>query len=358
MTPLEIILLILLVCLLTALIFRERLFSSHRNEQEKTLMRETIENLRRDIDAGFHKQHEVFQNRIDTVRNTVDGKMDFMQKSVGEKMDFSTKSLNERLDNAAKIIGSVQHHMGNISNLPAQIQDLQNIFQRTKARGIAGEKILENILLDSLPKHTVKFQHDFGNGNIVDAIVKLPQGILSIDAKFPLDNFKKSIEATDIKEKEIAKNDFRKDVKKKIREISSKYIQPAYGTLDFAIIYIPSESVFYEIMVMDEELEKYMREHNILALSPNTLYYFLQIILMGLEGQKGEQQARKIMTEMKQIQKESKHFTDKLQLLGKHLGNAKTKMDEVSLDFEKFDHRIQRTSELKLSNEETSKQIL
>ena len=318
-------------------------------EREK-VMREELEKMRELFLKNSSESRENLERRFDKIREVLEKSNDNFSKNFlhsQRNMNESQKNINERLDNASKVIGSVRSELGKISSLPTQVQELLNVFQAAKLRGNVGEKILENMISQILPHGTYQFQHRFSSGEIVDVLLSLKQGKIAIDSKFPLENFRKASQSEDEKEKKSFRKLFRRDVKKHISDIKKKYIRPDQKTFDFAVMYVPSESVFYDIQVIDEEIADFANENRVFAMSPNTLFYFLKVVMLGFEGQRIEQNAKIILDEIKGIRNTSIEFGKKVNVLGNHINHAKSKMDEVTHDFSTLNEKISRTAKLK-----------
>src|SRR4030043_2456864 len=170
-------------------------------------------------------------------------------------MVLQSKAINERLDRAAQVIAGVSKSVGEMTELGRSMRDLQEFLRSPKMRGQIGEAILKDLLGQALPRQHFHLQYAFKGGEIVDAAIQLEQGIIPIDAKFPMENFRKMAKAADEKEKEACRRAFTGDVKKHIDAIATKYIRPQEGTLDFALMYIPAEPVYYEILTNSPEID-------------------------------------------------------------------------------------------------------
>ncbi|MEX2027965.1 MAG: DNA recombination protein RmuC [Candidatus Curtissbacteria bacterium] len=252
----------------------------------------------------------------------------------------TTRSLNERLDKAAQVISGVSKSVGEMTELGRSMKDLQEFLRSPKMRGQMGEAVLKDMLGQSLPKQNFHLQYAFKSGEIVDAALKLEQGIIPIDAKFPMENFRKMAKSDDEKEREAIRKLFIGDVKKHIDAISSKYIRPQEGTLDFALMYIPAEPVYYEILTNSPELDEYAYQKRVRPVSPNTLYAYLRAIIMSLEGSKIEAQAGQILAALREIGAETDKFGASLALLTKHIKNASATTDDVNTRFSRLSSRI------------------
>ena len=268
-----------------------------------------------------------------------------------DRLDTSGKAINERLDNAAKIIGKLSHELGQMSEIGRSMRDLQDFLKSPKLRGNIGEQILRDLLEQMVPKENFSLQYSFGGGAIVDAVVKTDKGIIPIDAKFPMENFKKMMASEIEKDKEQARKDFARDVKKHINDIAKKYILPTEGTVDFALMYIPSEAVAYEVTVNMSELAEFAHQKRVIIVSPNQFNYFLKVILIGLEGKKIEEKARFILNSLKAIKNDSEKFGDDLSLLVKHITHAKSTADAASMNFMRLSGKIDAVQQVESPSE-------
>lgn len=260
------------------------------------------------------------------------------------------KSIADRLDSAGKTIADLKGQLGelgqatnHIAKVGSEVKKLQDILQSPKLRGNLGEWSLGNLLADVLPSQHYQLQYSFKSGAKVDALVRLAQGSVSIDAKFPLANFQVMLQAVDDSARHKAKRAFLRDVCQRIDEIAQKYILPDEGTLDFALMYIPAENVYYQAILTDNspsksdlpDINAYGRQHKVIPVSPNTLYVYLMVIASGLKGLQIEQNAQLIRQQLGRLNRDLQLFVNDFALLGKHLGNARTKFDDAG---KKLDH--------------------
>src|SRR3989339_534152 len=260
-------------------------------------------------------------------------------RSTGQRLEVQNKSFNERLDNAARVIGDVNKNIGEFSEIGRGMKDLQEFLSSPKLRGNIGEQVLKELLKQFLPKESFNLQYTFKSGEKVDAAIKTSAGIIPVDSKFPMENFRKM--QTD---KNFAKP-FENDVKKHIDDISRKYILTDEGTLDYALMYIPSEAVYYEI-VNNQTLFDYAQSKRILPVSPTTFYAYIKAILMSFEGQKIEKQAQEILSSLRAIKKDYGKVEENLNTLQKHLVNATNMMSNVFSSFTNLGQKITSTQNL------------
>lgn len=260
-------------------------------------------------------------------------------KTTNTRLDEQSKNFNERLDNAARVIGQVQKNIGEFSEIGRGMKDLQEFLSSPKLRGNVGEQVLKELLKQFMPKESFNLQYAFKSGEKVDAAIKTSGGIIPVDSKFPMENFRK------MQNDPAAKRDFVRDVKKHIDDIARKYILTEEGTIDYALMYIPSESVYYEI-VNDSDLFDYSGEKRVLPVSPTTFYAYLKAILMSFEGQKIEAQAKEILSSLRAIKSDYGKVEENLSTLQKHLTNAFNMMGNVFSSFAQLGQKISSTQRL------------
>ncbi len=261
-----------------------------------------------------------------------------------ESLNASTRALNERLDKAAQVISSVRESIGQVSEIGRSMKELQEFISSPKLRGNLGEHVLKEILGQFLPKNSFNLQYTFKTGDKVDAAIKTQAGIIPIDSKFPMENFRKMM-SSEGKEKEQFSGLFEKDVKKHIDAISKKYILTDEGTIDYALMYIPSEAVYYEV-VNNPSLFEYASEKRVLPVSPTTFYAYIKAILMSFEGQKIEEEARRILSSLKAIKRDYDKVEDELSVLQRHIVNSFNMVGNVMASFVRMGQKISLTQSL------------
>src|SRR3990167_8697932 len=255
-------------------------------------------------------------------------------------LNQNIQGMHSRLDNAARVISAVNKELGQVQEIGRSMRDLQQFLQSPKLRGNIGEQVLKDLLSQNFPQAYFEMQYKFKTGEVVDALLKTDNGFIGIDAKFPLVNFDQLVKAETEADQLNYRKLFQRDVKKHIADISRKYIMPEEGTVNFALMYIPSEAIYYEIIRDDQELMPYAQDHKILLVSPNSFYYFLKVLLIGMQGKKIEEQAKGILVALQGIQKDSDKFGRELDVLTTHLTNAKAALDRVSNQYQQLDNKI------------------
>lgn len=268
----------------------------------------------------------------------------------------TSKAINERLDRAAQVIAGVQRSIGEMSEIGRGMKDLQEFLRSPKLRGNIGEQVLKELLGQMLPKQSFNLQYSFKSGAKVDAAIKTAAGIIPVDAKFPMENFRKMMNAETEAEKKAFEKTFVKDVKKHINDISSKYILTEEGTIDYALMYLPTEAVYYEV-VNNSDLFDYSGKKRVLPVSGTTFYAYLRAILMSFEGQKIEARARQILAAIRAVQKDYNKVEDNLSVLGKHIQNAYNQMSKVFSGFTLLGQKLSSTQALGEGEKEEIKQL-
>jgi len=267
----------------------------------------------------------------------------------------ANKIIGSSLGSATSVFGNVKEQLGRLEETNKQIYEiskdissLQELLRAPKFRGSMGETLLENLLAQVLPKDHYSMQYRFRSGDAVDAVIRLGERLVPVDAKFSLENFQKMLDVAD----EPAKNSFRKkfiqDVRNRVDEIAAKYILPAENTYDFALMYVPAENVYYEVIIK-EDLFSYGMSKKVIPVSPNTFYAYLQVICLGLKGLKIEENAKAILKNLSTLTLEIGKFKEDFDILGTHLSNASTKYNDSQKRLDRFSDR--------LTNIQDSKQI-
>lgn len=318
----------------------QRLGSAGRQDESKDamlkLLNENFNARMKDIAQQFNEQTKQINLRL---------------RENNEMLQKSNKHIGDRLDSAAKVVSQVTDRLGKMEEANKRIYEvgkdiagLQDILRAPKLRGGLGEFFLGDLLSQYFPKDQYSMPHTFRSGEKVDAALHLADNrIVPIDAKFPLENFKKMMDAKDDKEKRTHQKAFVSDVKRRIDEIS-KYILPDEGTMDFALLYIPAENVYYEIIVKDEEagnLCDYAFKKRVIPVSPNNFFVYLQTILMGLRGLQIERSAKIIQEALVRLKSDFGRFGEEFEVLGTHLTNAGNKYEQSKRQLEKVGQKLE-----------------
>ena len=268
-------------------------------------------------------------------------------KNVDNALRQTTEIINKRLDSAIGVVSETTKELTKMNELSQTIKDLNVILQTPKLRGNLGEEILSDMLAQVFPKDSYRLQFGFKSGARVDAAIKTVAGILPIDAKFPMENYQKMVQAEKKEERDAYRRQLLVDIKKHIGDIGKKYILTDEGTVDFAFMYVPSEAVFLE-MAKQVELMSMARKLRVYPVSPNTLYAHLQTVLLSFEGLKIEKSAKQILSMLRALQRDYDKTLTSVELLGKHLNNAN---NQYSNTFSQINLMGQKLNDRKLLEE-------
>jgi len=330
-----IILLVLVAALLAMLLMRRGGSKNADPLQSNILFQQQMEALRAELTQGLRNQEERISHSLNLVTN-------------------QTGQVGTRLDTAARVIQDVQNKLGELGKATQEIKELgqsvstlEEMLKAPKFRGGLGELLLEDLLKQVLPVGSYETQYRFKKGHMVDAVIHTTGGhIVSIDSKFPLENFEKMVKATSDQERRTATLTFRKDVKKHIDAIAEKYIVPDEGTFDFSLMYIPAENIYYETIIKDEKfveedsIYSYAVQKHVVPVSPNSFYAYLRVIALGFKGLQIEQRAKEISQDLDRLNAELKKFIDIFETLGNHIKNTSNKYDEADKKLVAFTEKL------------------
>jgi DNA recombination protein RmuC len=294
----------------------------------------TLESRLGSIDERIDRRFVDLESKVDRRLEGIDGRLLASQQNAG-------KTATEIVDRLGKLDGTAAQMLARANDLAR----LEQALRPPKARGGVGELLLANLLRDSLPPDAYQLQHTFRSGERVDAIVKVDK-LVPIDAKFPLDNFERLAAAGDDAERELHERAFARDVKGHVDAIATKYIRPADGTYDFALMYLPAESVYYELVCgKTGALYEYALSKRVFPVSPTTLHAYLLVITLGLKGLQIEQHAQEVMSYCGQLAKDFERFRCDFDVVGKHIANAQSKYGEADRKLERFGARLERAAD-------------
>jgi DNA recombination protein RmuC len=301
--------------------------------------------------------------QLDALRAAQDKTSENLQKS----LQAGQTNLNQSLQSSQQVLSRLNTQIGELQGTNKQmlqvgteVRRLQDILSSPKLRGQMGEWSLENLLSQILPKDSYEIQYTFKDGKVVDALIKMADYSVPVDAKFPLPSFEKVIKAETDGEKAKLRKQFLKDVTAHIDKIASDYIRPAEGTLDFALMYIPAENVYYETIVKyageTQDILQYSLDKKIIPVSPNLLYAYLMTVVMGLHGLQIEKQAAEIRQNLKRLNASFAEFVSNWDTLGTHLRNAYSKYEDGQKKLDRFGlhlNQIQDESEVVNGNQKS-----
>lgn len=271
------------------------------------------------------------------------------------QQDLAIRNVAQSLEHASVVISGVQRDIGKLTEIGRAMQDLQEYINNPKLRGTLGEHILGESLGQMLPVDMFTLQYPFSGGEIVDAAVFVGESIIPIDAKFPIQNSIKVHNAKTSEEKQQYQKLFVRDVKKHIDAIASKYIRADQKTVDYAIMYIPSEAVYYET-INSEEIVAFGREKRVIVVSPMTFYAFLRAVLTSMQGVKIQQQAKEILVILEATRRDYDAMEGALNTLDRHITNAYNQLHEVNKFFVHLGQRLLTARSLSLDKSHETQQ--
>jgi DNA recombination protein RmuC len=336
--------LVLVTALITAAAVGAAVFFALRSRPSDpglSLLQQQLESLRGQMAEALSGQARLVSQQLEGVARTVAES----QRSVGDRLDSASRAVGE----VQKSLGELGQASQRIFEVGKDISGLTDLLRSPKMRGGLGEYFLQDLLSQILPVANFSIQHGFKGGHTVDAVVRLGARLVPVDAKFPLENFRKWTDAAGEDDRRAWRKKFAADVKKHVDAIASKYILPDEGTYDFALMYIPAENVYYECVVKPEEdeapLMEYALKRRVVPVSPSSFYAYLQAIVLGLRGFQIEENARVIQQNLARLQGDVARFSDDFDLLGRHLSNAKTKHDDASRRLERVQDKLTSVAE-------------
>ena len=270
-------------------------------------------------------------------------------KEISSAVGGTSTEMNKQITSFTQEATRIREDLKQVQSAVKEVSSFQDIFKSPKLRGQWGEANLEHILSQHFPSELCKRQYLFSSGEQVDIILKLPNGkILPIDAKFPVDNFLKMANTASDTEKNFYNKSFLEDVKARINEISSKYILPSENTVDFALMYIPAEAVYYEIinnMSREIDISAYAWSKKVILTSPNTIYLTLRTIEHWFKDTQISRQTQEILNRLARINQDAAKLMDDFRKLGGHIRNAGSAYDNSEKRLSLFSERVEKLIE-------------
>jgi DNA recombination protein RmuC len=316
------------------------LFARFKRENDQSAARDGLS----EIIESSRRFMEVTHEQMNAMRQELNERL----KENRQSLETSTRHMQTQVVGVSAKLAELQERSNQILEVGKDIATLQEILRAPKLRGSLGELFLGDLLAQILPQEHYALQYRFKSGEIVDAVMKLREGrLIPIDAKFTGMAFGRLMETQDEAEKKRLRRQFMQDTRARIDEIATKYILPAEGTLDFALMYVPAENIYYEAMVnfADDGLLSYAFSKRVIPVSPNTFYVYLQTILLGLRGMQIEKSAADILKHLGQLKGEFDRFSDRFRILGKHLTEARGSYEDSVVRFERMTERLERVGE-------------
>lgn len=294
---------------------------------------------------------QLILTQLNELSRTVDSKLGESHKQVNESLRFHSSESNRIIQDVTEKLTRLDETNKQVISFADQLQSLENILKNPKQRGILGEYYLETVLKNVLPPGSYQMQYPFPDATIVDAVVFVKDKIIPIDSKFSLENYNKMIEAVDAGEKKRLETVFVNDLKNRIVE-TSKYVQPAQGTTDFAFMFIPHEAIYYDLItnkiggLKDEENENLIQraagKYKVIITSPTSFLAYLQTVLQGLKALQIEESAKEIIKRVEELGKHLKSYDEYHNKLGASLSTVVNHYNASNKELKKIDKDVLR----------------
>lgn len=301
----------------------------------------------------------LLQQQLERLRQTMDARMGESNKAIAEstRMQFResqdlireiNKEVNEQLRSVVKGVTEVSESSKQVFSVAEQLQNLEKVLKHQKQRGNLGEASLQLALENMLPATAYKLQYLFDGGDIVDAIILTKDGMIPVDAKFSLDNYRRLVDETDDARRDELENEFKKDLRKRIDE-TAKYIRPKDGTLPFAFMYIPAEAIYYDLLVNEvgsvkvntrSLIDYAYKDKNVIIVSPTTFAAYLQSVLYGFRAFKIEESAKQIGKHVEALSRHLNAYDEYFKKVGNSLGTTVNHYNAAQRELGKIDKDV------------------
>ena len=279
------------------------------------------------------------------ISDRLDKNQEMMRDSIQKQFAASSKIITDVTDRLAKLDETNKR----VVDVADELRTLQNVLQNPKQRGVLGEYYLTQVLENVLPPERFKLQHKFKDGEVVDAVITLDKGrMLPVDSKFSLENYNRLVEEKDKLRRDVLVKAFKADLKSRIDE-TSKYIRPREGTMDYAFMFIPSEAIYYDLLVNKvgitdasarDLIEYAFRDKNVIIVSPTTFMAYLQTVMQGLRSLQIEEQAKEIQQRVGELGRHIATYEQFMQKLGGSLGTTVSHYNNAHKELKKIDKDV------------------
>jgi DNA recombination protein RmuC len=305
------------------------------------------------------QQNEDLRNMVDRKLSETHRTTQALSNQTIQAMQGISGQSNKLITDVTEKLTKLDETNKQVVNFSAQLQNLQDILKNPKQRGILGEYFLEETLKNVLPPNSYQMQYAFSDGVIVDAVVFVKDKVVPVDSKFSLENYERILNATDMKEKEDLEKIFKQDLKNRIDE-TSKYIKPEEGTMDFAFMFIPSEAIYYDLLinkvgavkVNTRDLVEYaFRDKKVIIVSPTSFLAYLQTVLQGLRAFQIEESAKEIRVNVEKLGKHIMAFEEYMKKVQGSLGTTVNHFNVAYKELGKIDKDVSRITEVERSIE-------
>lgn len=335
MNAVEVILGVLVLMLMAVVVWQSRPKQDNGNA---LLLKQDLQVLSDDITKlkdGLHSQ----------ITERMDKNQELMRESIMKQFSASSKLIADVTERLTKLDETNKR----VVNVADELKTLQNVLQNPKQRGVLGEYYLSQVLENVMPPDRYKLQYKFANGEIADAVIVLDKGrLLPVDSKFSLENYNRLLEEKDSSQRDVLAKAFKADLKARIDE-TAKYIRPGENTMDYAFMFIPSEAIYYDLLVNKvgvtntsarDLIEYAFRDKNVIIVSPTTFMAYLQTVLQGLRSLQIEEQAKEIQLRVGELGRHIVTYEQLMQKLGASLGTTVNHFNNAHKELKKVDKDV------------------
>lgn len=354
MEPIFILITVLLLAIFAVLIYvffvrKEIPVENH----SMLLMQQQLQELSRSMREQMSESNKVVQQGSQMQFRESKELMQQINKEVNEQIRSIQESISEKLLGVQRNVSEVSESSKQVFMVAEQLQNLEKVLKHQKQRGNLGEASLQLALENMLPATAYKMQYQFEGGETVDAVVITKDGMIPVDAKFSLDNYRRLVDATNDVEKEQLEKEFKNDLKKRIDE-TSKYIRPKDGTLPFAFMYIPAEAIYYDLLINEvgsvkvntrSLIDYAYKDKNVIIVSPTTFAAYLQSVLYGFRAFKVEEGAKEIQQNVEKLTRHLSAYNQYFEKIGATLGTTVNHYNMASKELGKIDRDVMKITE-------------
>lgn len=354
MSTILIILLILLIVVFLMLVYiffiqpQKKIVSN----ESMLLMQQQIQDLSRAMREQMSESNRLAQEGSRVQFRESKALMQGINRDVNEQIRAIQESINEKLLGVQKHVSEVSESSKQVFTIAEQLQNLEKVLKHQKQRGNLGEASLRLALENILPVGAYKLQYQFDGGETVDAVILTKDGIIPVDAKFSLDNYRRLVDETDPIRRDELEKEFKNDLKKRIDE-TAKYIRPKDGTLPFAFMYIPAEAIYYDLLINEvgsvkvntrSLIDYAYRDKSVIIVSPTTFAAYLQSVLYGFRAFKVEESAKEIQGNVEKLARHLNAYNEYFEKVGNSLGTTVNHYNQASKELGKIDKDVVRIS--------------
>ncbi len=350
MENIQILLLILLLVITGILVYVFFIRKEKKPETNESmlLMQQQIQDLTKTMREQMNESNRLVQEGSRMQFRESKELMQEINKDVNEQIRNIQESISQKLLGVQKHVSEVSESSKQVFVVAEQLQNLEKVLKHQKQRGNLGEASLQLALENILPVGAYKLQYQFEGGEVVDAVVMTKDGLIPVDAKFSLDNYRRLVDESDPKRQEELEKEFKNDLKKRIDE-TAKYIRPKDGTLPFAFMFIPAEAIYYDLLVNEvgsvkvntrSLIDYAYKDKNVIIVSPTTFAAYLQSVLYGFRAFKVEESAKEIQKNVEKLSRHLNAYNQYFEKVGNSLGTTVGHYNNASKELGKIDKDV------------------